>query len=107
MQNLTKRLTTSASHETCQSGDYSFGLYPDSVTMDNTYRHTINFQQPFQTPPAVVIGTTLIDVPAEGVIRMVTRILSVTKEGFAITFETWNSSKMFGAGIYWMACPTS
>lgn len=113
MQTLTERLqileqlSTNTSHQTCQSGVYTFYRFANPISKNSPSQHTVYFQQPYQTPPAVVIGTTMFDLPGNENVRLTIELESVTKEGFAIIARTWATSIIYSTGVYWMACPTS
>lgn len=63
----------------------------------------VEFDQPFDSKPDVVIGVTMLDASSEKNIRYNVTTLSVSRDGFSINIATWAETKIFGIAGFWMA----
>ncbi|MGD8307428.1 MAG: H-type lectin domain-containing protein [Ignavibacteria bacterium] len=63
----------------------------------------INFEEPFDRKPDIVIAVTTIDASNQVNTRFSVKPMSVSRDGFTIKVFTWSDAKIFGIGGYWMA----
>lgn len=65
-------------------------------------RKTIEFSEPYKSPPAVHLGFSLWDMDTEASVRAELVAENVTEEGFDIVFRTWADSKIARVRVSWM-----
>ncbi|XP_056013366.1 uncharacterized protein LOC130046504 [Ostrea edulis] len=68
------------------------------------FAQRVVFKIPFQNAPTVTYGLYLLDVGSSSNTRVSSSTSSITKEGFQLVLRSWADTKLYGAGIMWMAC---
>ena len=70
---------------------------------DRTVRVTLAFAMPFQKPPHVTVGISGIDASHAQNLRFNIAAQDITREGFVLTFVTWDDTKIARASASWSA----
>ena len=91
-----------------QSGQWSSTASDPGYTLDkNTGERTVtievNFNNPYETKPKVILSVTHVDTDKGFNTRYNVEVLSVSRDGFTVKIRTWSDSKVFGISGYWLA----
>lgn len=70
---------------------------------DREVRLPVAFAAPFQKPPHVTVGLSGIDSSRAQNLRFNLSAEEVTREGFVLTFVTWDDTKVARASASWTA----
>ncbi|MBV8611957.1 MAG: hypothetical protein JO034_31510, partial [Singulisphaera sp.] len=70
---------------------------------EREYVKHVTFSKRFDTPPQVVVGTSLLDVDQSKNTRVEVSARNVTPEGFDLVFRTWFDSIVYNLGANWLA----
>ncbi len=106
---LTAGLITTALGQTkVQSGTWSANTSNEGYTLDEnegdrSITIQVNFLDPFESKPDVVLGLTLLDATSDKNVRYKVESLSVSRDAMTIKVSTWAQTKIFGIAGYWMA----
>lgn len=68
-----------------------------------SYNHRINFTQKFSQPPKVIVGITMFDIIHGQNHRLNVYPAYITSASFEIVVATWSDTKVYGAGVNWIA----
>lgn len=102
-------LITSALAQTkVQSGKWGASKSSESYTLaDNSGERSViisvNFLDPFEDKPEVILGVTVLDATSEQNVRYRVEALSVSRDAMTIKISTWADTKIFGISGYWLA----
>ena len=64
---------------------------------------SVNFLDPFESKPDVILSVTKLDATSEKNVRYNVTSLSVSRDAMTIKISTWADTKIFGINGYWMA----
>jgi hypothetical protein len=100
--------TLSFAQAQVESGKWSVsttntGYTLDENSGDRSMTIDVNFANPFDEKPDIVIGVTNVDATTQTNIRYSVSPMSISRDGFIIKVSTWSDSKIYGIGGYWMA----
>ncbi|WP_225028933.1 H-type lectin domain-containing protein [Xinfangfangia pollutisoli] len=70
---------------------------------DRESRFLVSFREPFQAPPAVIVGLSLLDIDHKANFRADLSAETVTATGFHIVFRTWGDSRIARIRADWTA----
>jgi hypothetical protein len=70
---------------------------------DRTMTIEINFKNPFEVKPDIILSVTRIDADKNTNQRYNVEVMSVSRDGFTIKVNTWSDSKIFSISGYWLA----
>lgn len=70
---------------------------------DRSVKLQVAFAAPFQRPPHVTIGISGIDASRAQNLRFNITAEDVTREGFVLSFVTWDDTKIARASASWSA----
>ena len=91
----------SGSFSTWRGQDAGWSL--DQGIGDREYVKHVTFPRRFDTPPQVVVGTSLLDVDQSKNTRVEVSARNVTPEGFDLVLRTWFDSIVYSLGANWLA----
>ena len=64
---------------------------------------SVEFPEPFDTKPDVIVGVTLLDATSEKNVRYKVETMSVSRDAMTVKVSTWADTKIFGISGFWMA----
>ena len=67
--------------------------------------HYIVFDPAFPETPALVYGLSHLDSDEYENVRIRTAVNGLSKTGFDLTIESWDTTLTYDAWVQWMACP--
>ncbi|MBV8384617.1 MAG: hypothetical protein JOZ63_18685, partial [Planctomycetaceae bacterium] len=70
---------------------------------DREFVKRVTFSRRFDTPPQVVVGSSLLDVDQSKVTRAEVSARNATPEGFDLVLRTWGDSIVHSLGANWLA----
>ena len=70
---------------------------------DRILQKEVRFSKPFESMPSVSVTVTFVDADKEQNERYDVKAINVSRDGFVIRIKTWNNTKIFGIGGYWLA----
>lgn len=70
---------------------------------DRSVTISVNFLEPFENKPDVILGVTLLDATSDKNVRYKVETLSVSRDAMTIKISTWADTKIFGISGYWLA----
>ena len=90
------------------SGTWSATTNSDGYTLatnegDRYYTVAVNFLDPFESKPDVILTVNFVDADQKTPIRYDAQVISATRDGMTLRIKTWGNTKLFGIGGYWMA----
>src|SRR5690606_7875146 len=96
------------SAQSVQSGSWSItpatpGFSLDKSTGERTMTIDVDFNQPFDTKPKIVLSVTQMDSDKEFNQRINVEAMSVSRDGFTIKIRTWADSKVYSLSGFWLA----
>ena len=91
-----------------QSGTWSANANTEGYTLsenegDRSVTISVNFLDPFENKPDVILGLTILDATSEKNVRYKVEALSVSRDAMTIKISTWADTKIFGIGGFWLA----
>jgi hypothetical protein len=91
-----------------QSGTWGASSSTEGYTLaenkgDRSITIQVNFLDPFENKPDVVLGLTLLDATSEKNLRYKVVALSVSRDAMTIKVSTWEDTKIFGIAGSWIA----
>jgi hypothetical protein len=91
-----------------QSGTWGASVDTEGYTLsenqgERSVTISVNFLDPFENKPDVLLGVTLLDATSEKNLRYKVESLSVSRDAMTIKISTWQDTKIFGISGYWMA----
>ena len=63
----------------------------------------VNFLNPFENKPNVVVGLSSIDVDKSTAVRYAVKAISVSRDGFTVEVKTWGETKINSVTGFWVA----
>ena len=101
-------ITTALGQTKVQSGTWSASTSTEGYTLsenagDRSMTIQVNFLDPFESKPEVVLGLTFLDATSDKNVRYKVESLSVSRDAMTIKVSTWAETKIFGIAGYWMA----
>ncbi len=99
---------TSFAQVQVQSGTWSANYQTSGYTLDKnegdrSVTIQVDFPEPFDQKPDIVLGVTMLDASTQTNIRYNVSPMSVSRDGFSIKIATWSDAKIFSISGYWMA----
>jgi len=79
------------------------GFTLDKNTGDRSYLVEVNFLNPFETRPVVIVTVSLLDADKGTNVRYTVETSGISRDGFTIKITTWDDSKIYGIGGNWIA----
>lgn len=79
------------------------GYSLDKNTGPRTFLLEVNFLNPFESRPEVMVTVSSLDADRATNVRYSVEATAVSRDGFTIKITTWDDSKLFGIGGNWMA----
>lgn len=91
-----------------QGDDVLFSDYEDGGDMwtgsgSRERRHSLEFPEPFKSPPAVHVSLSMWDMDSDTNARADVSADNITEKGFEVVFRTWADTRVARARIRWMA----
>ncbi len=91
-----------------QSGTWSASESTEGYTLSTNQGSrnmlvTVEFPEPFDTKPDVIVGVTLLDATSEKNVRFKVEAMSVSRDAMTVRISTWADTKIFGVSGFWMA----
>ena len=101
-------ITTTLAQVKVQSGTWGASTSTSGYTLaenegDRSVTITVNFLDPFENKPDVVLGVTLLDATSDKNVRYKVEALSVSRDAMTIKVSTWANTNIYGISGYWMA----
>ncbi len=101
-------ITTALGQTKVQSGTWGASTSTEGYTLatnegDRSITIQVNFLDPFESKPDVVISVMLLDATSDKNVRYKVESLSVSRDAMTIKVSTWAETKIFGIAGYWMA----
>jgi len=63
----------------------------------------VHFQAPFQSPPQVIVGLTMVDIERNRNARLAVEVTDVQTGSCQVEFKTWLDTLVWGAEASWIA----
>ncbi len=79
------------------------GFTLDKNTGPRTFSLEVNFLNPFESRPEVIVTVSSLDADKATNVRYNVEATAVSRDGFTIKITTWDDSKVFGVGGNWIA----
>ena len=92
---------TQSGQWTTKAGDSGYNL--DTNTGERSMTIEVDFKNPYDVKPKVMISVTQIDADKAFNNRYNVEVLSVSRDGFTVKIRTWADSKVFSISGYWLA----
>ncbi len=91
-----------------QMGSYKFtpstpGYTLDKGTGERVVTYEVQFKKAFDVKPEIITSVYLLDADKGDNVRYDVLVKSVSRDGFTIQVNTWNSSKIYTIGVNWLA----
>jgi hypothetical protein len=101
-------VTTALGQTKVLSGKWSASDYTEGYTLaehegDRSVTISVNFLDPFENKPDVILGVIQLDATSESNVRYKVEALSVSRDAMTIKISTWAETKIYGIAGYWMA----
>ena len=84
-----------------KAGDSGYNL--DTNTGERAMTIEVNFKNPYDVKPKVMLSVTQIDADKGFNSRYNVEVLSVSRDGFTVKIRTWADSKVYSISGYWLA----
>ncbi|HEX7356965.1 MAG TPA: H-type lectin domain-containing protein [Ignavibacteriaceae bacterium] len=84
-----------------KAGDSGYNL--DTNTGERAMTIEVNFKNPYDVKPKVMVSVTQIDTDKGFNSRYNVEVLSVSRDGFTLKIRTWADSKVYSLSGYWLA----
>lgn len=84
-----------------KAGDAGYNL--DTNTGERSMTIEVDFKNPYEVKPKVMISVTQIDADKSFNSRYNVEVLSVSRDGFTVKIRTWADSKVYSISGYWLA----
>ncbi|MEO8233449.1 MAG: H-type lectin domain-containing protein [Ignavibacteriota bacterium] len=92
---------TQSGQWTSKAGDSGYNL--DTNTGERALTIGVNFKDPYEVKPKVMISVTQLDAEKGFNSRYNVEVLSVSRDGFTVKIRTWADSKIYSISGYWLA----
>ena len=91
-----------------QSGTWSANTNTEGYTLaenegDRSVLVSVEFPEPFEAKPDVVVGITLLDATSEKNVRYKIEVFSVSRDAMTLRISTWSDTRIFGINGFWLA----
>jgi hypothetical protein len=91
-----------------QSGTWNANTNTEGYTLaenqgDRSVLVSVEFPEPFEVKPDVIVGITLLDATSETNVRYKVEVFSVSRDAMTLRISTWSDTKIFGINGFWMA----
>lgn len=97
-------LAVSTLHEDIQCGTFETLEDRPADSPQTKYTRRIQFEHPYDAPPKVVVWLHHIAVDsADHHLRIKATTSNMARDGFDLHVETWDDSKLWSAGVSWLA----
>ncbi len=70
---------------------------------DRSVTITVNFLDPFENKPDVILSVNLLDATSDKNVRYKVEALSVSRDAMTIKISTWADTKILGISGSWLA----
>jgi hypothetical protein len=105
---VTSSLAVVPAQSTFLTGKYTANLNSSNYTLDKnsgprTYLVEINFLNPFESRPEVIVTVSSLDSDNGANLRFNVEATAISRDGFTVKITTWGDSKLFGIGGNWIA----
>jgi hypothetical protein len=84
-----------------KAGDAGYNL--DTNTGERAMTIEVNFKNPYDVKPKVMLSVTQIDADKGFNSRYNVEVLSVSRDGFTVKIRTWADSKVYSISGYWLS----
>lgn len=77
---------------------------------ERRFEHVVKFEQPFASPPKILVAISYLDVASYSTLRLDVRAENISASGFTLRYLTWANTQILGVGAQWVAfleTPTS
>ena len=92
---------TQSGQWTTKAGDAGYNL--DTNTGERAMTIEVNYPNPYEVKPKVMLSVTQIDGDKAFNQRYNVEVLSVSRDGFTVKIRTWADSKIYSISGYWLA----
>jgi len=92
---------TQSGQWTTKVGDAGYNL--DTNTGERSMTIEVDFKNPYDVKPKVMISVTHSDADKSFNSRYNVEVLSVSRDGFTVKIRTWADSKVYSISGYWLA----
>ena len=92
---------TQSGQWTTKAGDSGYNR--DTNTGERSMTIEVDFKNPYDVKPKVMISVTQIDADKAFNNRYNVEVLSVSRDGFTVKIRTWADSKVYSISGYWLA----
>ena len=92
---------TQSGQWTTKAGDSGYNL--DTNTGERAMTIEVDFTNPYDVKPKVMISVTQIDADKAFNNRYNVEVFSVSRDGFTVKIRTWADSKIYSISGYWLA----
>ena len=79
------------------------GFSLDKNTGPRTFLLEVNFLNPFESRPQVLVTVNVLDADKATNVRYNVEATAISRDGFTIKITTWDDSKIYGIGGNWIA----
>jgi hypothetical protein len=86
---------------TANTNNSGFSL--DKNTGPRTFLLEVNFLNPFESRPEVLVTVNILDADKATNVRYNVEATAISRDGFTIKITTWDDSKIYGIGGNWIA----
>lgn len=83
--------------------DTQTGWWQTNNYQQSSASYRLNFNTPFDEPPNVVMWFHYLDLVNNTQWRIHTYAADITRQGFEIKIDCWNTNQFFKAGVTWIA----
>jgi hypothetical protein len=83
-----------------KAGDSGYNL--NTNTGERSMTIEVEFKNPFEAKPKVMLSVTSIDADKGFNNRYSVEVLSVSRDGFTVKIRTWADSKVYSISGYWL-----
>lgn len=84
-----------------KAGDSGYNL--DTNTGERAMTIEVDFKNPFDVKPKVMLSVTQLDADKGFNSRYNVEVISVSRDGFTVKIRTWADSKVYSISGYWLA----
>jgi H-type lectin domain len=86
---------------TANTNDSGFSL--DKNTGPRTFLLEVNFLNPFESRPEVLVTVNVLDADKATNVRYNVEATAISRDGFTVKITTWDDSRIYGIGGNWIA----
>jgi hypothetical protein len=101
-------LTVTSPQSKFVTGKYAVNTNSSNFTLDKntgprSYLQEVNFLNPFESRPEVIVTVSTLDADKDSNVRFTVEATGISRDGFTIKVTTWGDTKIFGIGGNWIA----